>query len=418
MNIGYACLALGVHDTDMKTCTMRTINNQRLRELIENNLNSLKNMIDYNAKNHIRLFRISSDLIPFGSASVNTLPWQELFVEQFSEIGKRIRENGIRVSMHPGQYTVLNSLDPSVVARALEDLDYHCKILDLMGLDSSHKIILHIGGVYGNMLEAKERFIKQYKDLDPIIKKRLVIENDDRSYNIEDVLEISEIIQVPVVFDVFHHQVNPAPTTNDVHDWIEECKKTWDKMDGVQKIHYSQQDPTRRAGSHSSTIEIDLFLDFYESIREDELDIMLEVKDKNLSAVKCINTISTDVSIQTLEVEWSKYKYTVLEHSPEAYDQIRQLLKDKENFSARSFYHWIEYSLQQEIEVGKAINAAQHVFGYFKQVITEKDKVQLINSIEKYKHGTFKLETIKKYLWRLAEKNEVKYLLSSYYFTL
>ncbi len=77
-----------------------------------------------------------------------------------------------------------------------------------------------------------------------------------------------------------------------VIDWINECKKTWKEKDGFQKIHYSQQDPLKRTGSHSNTIKIDEFLDFYESLGRKDIDIMLEVKDKNLSALKCINCTS------------------------------------------------------------------------------------------------------------------------------
>lgn len=150
MSIGYACLTIGVPNTNLKSCTAKNANEEKLLELISHNLNSLENIIEYNIKNNIKLFRISSDLIPFGSSPINTLSWWEIFSSQFSEIGKKIKTSGMRVSMHPGQYTVLNSPNIEVVDRAIDDLNYHTKVLDSIGVGSEHKIVLHIGGVYND----------------------------------------------------------------------------------------------------------------------------------------------------------------------------------------------------------------------------------------------------------------------------
>lgn len=136
-----------------------------------------------------------------------------------------------------------------------------------------------------------ERFITNYKLLDDSIRSRLVIENDDNCYCIEDVLSIADKISIPVVYDYLHDITNPGPNKKSHVEWILACNKTWKKPDGVQKIHYSQQACGKSAGSHSETIDIDQFLSFCNSIKDLEVDIMLEVKDKNLSAVKCIRAI-------------------------------------------------------------------------------------------------------------------------------
>lgn len=120
----------------------------------------LDRVLDYNIQNGIKLFRISSDIIPFGSHPVNTLEWQEIFNGKLKEIGHKALTKGIRLSMHPGQYTVLNSPDESVVARAAEDLRYHARFMDAMGLGKEHKIILHIGSIDGDKTEAVKRFIQ------------------------------------------------------------------------------------------------------------------------------------------------------------------------------------------------------------------------------------------------------------------
>jgi len=416
MNIGYACLTVGVPDTDQKSCMLKNANKEKLLELISYNLNSLENIIDYNIKNKIKLFRISSDIIPFGSSPVNNLEWWDIFDSQFSRIGHKIKTSGMRVSMHPGQYTVLNSPKKEVVENAIEDLRYHTKILDTLGVGEDNKIVLHIGGVYNDKSQAIRRFISNYRELDDSVKQRLIIENDDKSYNISDVLEIGSIINVPVVFDNLHNQVNPFDKSKSDYYWIDKCKETWREKDGIQKIHYSQQNPLKKAGSHSSTIQINKFMSFYEGLERDDIDIMLEVKDKNLSAVKCINCTSIDKSIKDLEIEWSRYKYMVLENSPSDYVEIRKLLNEKDAYPATEFYNLIENALSKEITIGNSINAALHIWGYFKKKATDREKNSFLNNIEKYEQGQTSLKTIKNNLWKMAVKYNQSYLLDSYYF--
>ncbi len=294
MRIGYACLAIGVPDTGIKSCIMKNASDAKLFGLISHNLDSLKNIIDYNIKNNIRLFRISSDIIPFGSSTINKIAWWDLFSTEFSRIGKKIKDNNMRVSMHPGQYTLINSPDEEVVKRAIYDLEYHSKVLDCLGVGKEHKIILHIGGVYNDKKSAVSRFVANFCSMPASIRDRIVLENDDKSYNICDVLEIGAAINVPVVFDNLHNEINPCDREKSDAFWINECKKTWKEDDGIQKIHYSQQDPAKRPGSHSDSILLDKFMAFYYSLERDDIDIMLEVKDKNLSAVNCISSLSLE----------------------------------------------------------------------------------------------------------------------------
>ena len=139
MSIGYACLNIGTPNTNIRSVMQRNATPEKLTEVTEHNLAALERMIDYNHKNDIKLFRISSDLIPFGSSPVNTLAWPEIHKEAFDRIGAKIRNSGMRVSLHPGQYTVLNSPTEDVVERAIEDLIYHDKILTALGTDKKTK---------------------------------------------------------------------------------------------------------------------------------------------------------------------------------------------------------------------------------------------------------------------------------------
>lgn len=418
MSIGYACLTIGVLGTNLKSCVLRNVNEEKLLDLISRNLNSLENIIDYNIKNNIKLFRISSDLIPFGSNPVNNISWWGVFSEKFQKIGAKIKENGMRVSMHPGQYTVLNSPSLDVVNRAIDDLKYHTRVLDSLGVGKEHKIVLHIGGIYNDKNQAINRFIDNYNNLEESIKQRLVIENDDKSYNINDVLEIGTKLNIPVIFDNLHNYINSSEEEKSPIDWINECKKTWKTKDGYQKIHYSQQNIIKKPGSHSKSININKFIGFYECLGRNDIDIMLEVKDKNLSAVKCINCTSIDKDIKVLEIEWSKYKYKVLESSPTDYAKIRNLFKDKNNYPVIEFYNLIENAMETEITTGNAINAALHIWCYLKKNASEKEKMSFMKIVDEYKNGITSISKIKNSLWRMATKYNEEYLFQSYYFVL
>lgn len=416
MSIGYACLAIGIVNVNFRSCLLKNASENNLVELIDHNLKSLENIIDYNINNDIRLFRVSSDIIPFGSHASNSLLWRSIFREQLNTIGSKIKKNGIRISMHPGQYTVLNSMDNNVVKRAVEDLHYHASVLDSLGVDQTNKIILHVGGIYGDKRAAMDRFAQRYMDLDDSIKCRLVIENDDKAYHVGDALDLGAKLKIPVVYDNLHNQVNPCDMTKDDYYWIDACTDTWSLEDGKQKIHYSQQDKMKKAGAHSESISINEFMRFYNGFGDRIPDIMLEVKDKNLSAVKCINCTSARGNPKALEQEWSRYKYLVLEFSPKNYGEIRALLKDKSSYPAIRFYDYIENSLAQKPAPGNTINTALHIWGYFKNFATDKEKDMFFERLRTFECNDSQASQLRRILWKLAERYHEKYLLSSYYF--
>ena len=331
MAIGYACLNIGNYDTKIQTLRLNKATKETIIDVSKLNLKALIKILEYNQENDIKLFRISSDIIPLASHEVNKVKWWEVLKPELDYIGNMIRENGIRVSMHPGQYTVINSNDENVVNRSIKDLIYHQKFLDSLGVGDECKIILHVGGKYGDKETAINRFVYNYNNLESDVKKRLVIENDDKTFNASDVLRIHNEIGVPVVFDVLHDKVNPSSEKYDTYEWIEILKKTWKKTDGKQKIHYSESKNEKEKRSHSDYINSDSFLKFYNNLNDKDVDIMLEVKDKNLSAVKCKNLTDNSLKIGDLEREWSKYKYYVLSKNSNIYNEIRNQLKDKEN---------------------------------------------------------------------------------------
>lgn len=374
-------------------------------------------MIDYNVQNDIRLFRISSDMIPFASHSVNAIPWWDDYKDLLDRIGSKLKQVGVRVSMHPGQYTVLNSKDETVVKNAIKELEYHTRFLDGLGIDQSGKLILHIGGVYGDKEQAMRQFVKNYIRLPDSVKRRLVIENDDKNYNIQEVLEISAATGAPVVFDNLHHQVNPPQVLKSEIEWIQDCKETWSGKDGNQKIHYSQQKEGAPAGAHSDTIDSKVFLEFYKQLPDQGIDIMLEVKDKNLSAVKCNNIVNSNHIMTNLRQEMKRYELLLLSRSQVLYKQVRNIMQKEEEGAVLPFYECIEKALSLPMNRDNEITAALQIWEeYIQKDGTNPEKKRFDKLLQEFKEGKGSIKPLKNHLLKCAVKREIAYLMNSLYF--
>lgn len=263
---------------------------ERMLQVADSNIKALENILRWNLKNGIFLFRISSDVIPYGSSVKNSGVWMEKFSNDLARIGKFARKNGMRLSMHPGQYAVLNTPSKPFLENSLRDLEYHASILELIGLDCSHYIIVHGGGAYGNKAKSLNVLKRRISSLPQNIRKRLALENDEKIFNAQDTLDVCNEMEIPAVFDVLHHSVLGSMEQIALRDIVKAFGKTW--KNDRQKVHYSDQDPDKKKGAHSRSIDIDHFMQFYAQIKDFELDIMLEVKDKQTSVLKLNKTIN------------------------------------------------------------------------------------------------------------------------------
>ena len=289
MKIGYPCINRGIGCTANSTFRLASYSEERLVQKVENNLNCLFKILHYNVQKGFYFFRISSDLIPFGSHPVCTFDWASFFRGQFREIGEFIEEHKIRISMHPDQFVLINALKDDVVERSVRELEYHCTVLDNMGLDSAAKIQIHLGGVYGDKGSAMDRFIGNFNSLSRSLKSRLAIENDDRSYSLKDCLSVHQKIGIPVIFDAFHHQcLNNGET---LRQGLELSASTWKESDGILMVDYSSQQRGQRSGSHAKTLNTENFKKFLHETRGVNFDLMLEIKDKETSALKALKIL-------------------------------------------------------------------------------------------------------------------------------
>jgi len=289
MKIGYPCINRGIGCTANSTFRLASYSEERLVQKVGNNLDCLFKILQYNVQKGFYFFRISSDLVPFASHPVCTFDWAGHFRGQFRKIGEFIKEHDIRISMHPDQFVLINALKDDVVERSIRELEYHRIILNEMDLDSTAKIQIHVGGVYGDKRAAIERFVDRYKSLDPSLRLRLVIENDDRLFSLKDCLRVHQKTNIPILFDVFHHQCLNKGEPLKVG--LELAGQTWKKNDGVLMVDYSSQQPGHRIGTHAKSIDLQLFQEFLNQTEGLDFDIMLEIKDKEKSSLKALEVL-------------------------------------------------------------------------------------------------------------------------------
>jgi UV DNA damage endonuclease len=261
-------------------------------------------ILEYAADHDLRMYRLPTGLAPY--ASHPDLPrfrdQPKRFAERLAEVGARARELGIRLSSHPGQYTVLNSEDERVRRLAVDELEVQAELLDGMGLGPEAVVVLHVGGAAGGHAAGLDRFCAGFELLSDAARARLVIENDDRTFALRDVLALSARIGRPVVWDILHHHCNDPDRIPD-RQALELALATW-PGEVTPKIHYSTpktalEEKRRKVGrrverslvlpqlrAHADMIDPIGFEHFVsETAIGLRFDVMLEAKAKDLAVL-------------------------------------------------------------------------------------------------------------------------------------
>lgn len=285
MRIGYPCSNLTLRQTASRTFRLASYSEERLVEVVDANLTALEGYLNWNAAHGIGFFRISSDTIPFASHPVMTFDWQAHYAGRFAQIGQLIAQYDMRINVHPGQYTLLNAEKEDVVERSIAELAYHADLLDAFGLDHTHKIQIHTGGIYGDKPAASARFVEVYRQSPEAIRRRLVIENDERQFSLADNLAIHAACGVPLLFDVFHHRI--FNNGESLAEALDAAIPTWNGH-GPAMVDYSSQNPEKQAGAHTISIDLDDFGPVLDELIGRDVDLMLEIKDKEASVLKAM----------------------------------------------------------------------------------------------------------------------------------
>jgi UV DNA damage endonuclease len=257
----------------------------------------LRDLFGYLASAGINMYRMSSDLAPY--AAHPAMPqFQNQVAEcaaELAEIGALAQRARLRLSFHTVAATVINSPDPAVAANAAADLNLLASILNGMDANPDAVVVTHVGGVYGSPIKARERCAQAIEALPGPTRSRLVLENDDARFGVEDILWVHQRTGVPLVFDRLHHRLKGWEVMPE-REALAACLATWPA--GVRaKIHWStprtewlvEEHDVRRTRwtYHSDYVNPFEFIDFMRNATGlPPFDIMLEVRAKDLALIQ------------------------------------------------------------------------------------------------------------------------------------
>ena len=280
---------------------------QKLWDLMKHNIESTKLLVGRVGEldNELRMVRLSSDILPaFTEPSWRYfwhLPDVQRYAERaFAEVGRLARDRGVRLSFHPGQFTVLASDNPEIVERSIEEFEYHATMAAWMGFAQrfqDFKINVHIAG------RAGPAGIRQaYQKLSPEARNTITIENEEISYGLDDCLSISDL--VPIVLDIHHHWIREGVYIDSNSDSVKRVVDSWRGVRPTMHYSVSREDclvghPSDRLPDLSSLMtaghkrqKLRAHSDFYwnKAVNQWALnfnyqfDIMCEAKAKNLAS--------------------------------------------------------------------------------------------------------------------------------------
>ena len=253
--IGFACKfsestnkgIISVPELNTKTTTVawlkrqsRDTAEQKLWDLMKHNIESVRLLVERISKldKNLRMVRLSSDILPVYTEPNWSYFWRQHDVVQYCErhfrtIGERARASDVRLSFHPGQFTVLASDNADIVRRSIEEFEYHADMARWMGYGKQFqdiKINVHISGRAG-----PEGIRQSYKKLSTEARNSITIENEEITHGLDDCLSISDIL--PIVFDCHHHWIREGEYISPTDPRIKRVIDSWRGNRPV--MHYS-----------------------------------------------------------------------------------------------------------------------------------------------------------------------------------
>ena len=295
IRLGYACITetlTGITTSSSYTYTNYTKeqNKTKLDRIIKSNLTDLGKILDYNISNNIHFYRLSSKLIPLATKKEVVFNYLSKYDKYYEYLSKKIEDSRMRVDLHPDQFCVLNSINKDIVKNSIEILKYHYNILNKLKIKNKVLVLHVVSNAFGKS-NSLTRFINNYMILPKSIRDTIVVENDDKVFNIKDCLYLNEKLNVPIVLDYHHHFCNNDGIN--LYDYIEDIFNTWKNIN--PKVHFSSPKnlTKKEIRSHNDYIDSNKFIEFVENIKhlDYDIDIMIEAKKKDEALFRLIREL-------------------------------------------------------------------------------------------------------------------------------
>lgn len=310
VRFGFVAMSVQLEDASpSRTMTMATFSKladreaalRRLTTIAERNLHNTLKLLKHCRYMDVHMYRMTSKIIPLATHEMlkDWDPYPSL-ARGFADVGSFAREHGIRVSFHPDHFTVLSTPRAEVYRNSVRELDYHVRMLELMGLDDRATCNIHVGGSYGDKTTSGERFVDQFARMEDRLKERITLENDDKTFTALETLRISERVGVPMVLDIHHHAVNPSEESMEAlwPDILRTWERSgWNARNGIAmgdprwlppKLHVSSPKSETDPRGHADFVDPQPLLRFLLAIAGTTaaVDVMIEAKRKDEALVK------------------------------------------------------------------------------------------------------------------------------------
>jgi UV DNA damage endonuclease len=273
--------------------TSRAAALNKVRAAARENLRSTLRLLEHNRAHGVRIYRFSSKIIPLATHPVLS-EWDYIsdFSKELAAVGSIVKEDKIRVSFHPDQYTLLNSPHEKVFHDSLTDLEYHCRLLEAMALDSRARIVIHTGGGYGDKKISSDRFVTNWSRIPGHVAGRIVLENDDKIFTPKDVLHICSSLSLPMVLDFHHYKCHNEG--ENMANILPAVYSTWEGTCLPPKLHVSSPRSRESCRSHHDFVNPDDLYPFLKLARElnQDIDIMVEAKQKDRAMFQLVNDLA------------------------------------------------------------------------------------------------------------------------------
>jgi UV DNA damage endonuclease len=275
---------------------------RKLERITQSNLENCLRLLKHNLAHDIRFFRLSSRLVPLATHG-ELEGWDYLgpVKEALNELGEYVDKHGMRVDFHPDHFVLLNSPKKEILKQSLLTLKMHYLLLKGMSINPVHRCVLHVGGSYKNAEEALERFVSNWSDVPHQIQQMIMLENDDKSFHLQDTLYVCEKLGIPLVFD-YHHHLAHQKNEHWEDEW-ERVIKTWEHSPLPIKMHISSPKSEKQFRHHADGIDKEMFLRFLQKIKGSipQIDCMIEAKQKDQALFQLMRQLKTCDQIEIVD---------------------------------------------------------------------------------------------------------------------
>ncbi|NQD66469.1 UV DNA damage repair endonuclease UvsE [Bacillus haikouensis] len=308
VRLGYAAMSMNLQNASpSQTMTYKQFSAIKDREaaiaklerIARSNLENCLRLLKHNVHHEIHFFRFSSKLIPLANhPELKGWDFISPLKGELHNIKGYLNVQPMRVGFHPDHFVLLNTSDVDVLKNTFNTLKMHRDLLKGMGIDPTHRCVLHVGGAYDDKEKALEQFIHNWGLTPAPLQGMIILENDDTVFSASDALYLCEKLGIPQVFDYHHHLAYHE------RDWQEDWERivsTWSQSPLPVKMHISSPRSDRDYKAHADYIDPAMFMDFLQGIKGsiDQVDCMIEAKKKDDALFRLVEDLKT-----VKEIEW------------------------------------------------------------------------------------------------------------------